>query len=93
MDVDHSELPAYSPREGIASLTTASGPRDLVTHSYPLINKQGRQWVTLNVMSKARSPDSLPRVFEGEPILGSVELDLSEETSMKSVSVSVGACA
>lgn len=89
MDIDPSGLPAYSSREATSSSIAVSGPRDLVTHSYSLTNKQGKKWVTLNVLSKARSPNSLPHILEGMPIRGSVELDLSEETSMKSIGVTV----
>lgn len=89
MDIDPSELPAYSSREATTGSIAISGPRDFVTHSYPLTNKQGKKWVTLNVLSKARSPNSLPHILEWMSIRGSVELDLSEETSMKSIGVTV----
>lgn len=84
-----SELPAYSPRNGPPSPTLTLGPRDLVKHSYHLKNKHAKTWLSLHVMSKARTPEALPRVLEGEPITGTVELNLSEETSVKSISVSV----
>ena len=60
-----------------------------MTHTYYLTNKQGDVWVELNVRSKAPSPNSLPRLFEGEPVSGWVKLNLSEETVMKSVTVTV----
>ena len=60
-----------------------------MTHIYSLTTKQGKVWAELNVQSKAPSAQSLPRLLEGEPVSGCVKLDLSEETMMKSVTVSV----
>ena len=83
MDNDPTELPAYSPPSELQS------PREFVKHSYSLTNKQGKTWARLNILSKARSSESLPRVYEGESIEGSVDLDLSDDTPMKSVTVKV----
>jgi hypothetical protein len=46
-----------------------------VKHSFHLNNGKGNPWVTLNVMSKARSPDQAPTFVEGDAIVGSAELD------------------
>ncbi|EKM55932.1 uncharacterized protein PHACADRAFT_184666 [Phanerochaete carnosa HHB-10118-sp] len=87
MQNDASELPAYSPPEG--SPSTPQVPRELVTHTYPLSTKQRKPWAELVVQSKAPSSQQLPRLLEGEPVSGWVKIDLSEEMSMKSVTVTV----
>lgn len=98
LDMDHdnsltsakpdSELPEYSPDWGHAALHS---PRELVTHTYSLTDKHGRAWFKLNIQSRALSPEYLPHLVEGSPIKGSVDLDLTEETSMKSIKVVVSA--
>lgn len=81
-----SELPEYSPDWGHAVLHS---PRELVAHTYSLTDKHGRAWFKLNIQSKALSTEFLPHLVEGSPIKGSVDLDLTEETSVKSVKVVV----
>ncbi|EKM55931.1 uncharacterized protein PHACADRAFT_144870 [Phanerochaete carnosa HHB-10118-sp] len=63
-----------------------------VTHSFPLADKHGRTLATLNVTCLER-PDlgnkHLPYLLEGEILTGSLDLDLPEETTVKSVKVSL----
>lgn len=63
--------------------------REPVTHSYPLGFDEDKAWATLHVVSKALSADSLPHLLEGEPITGSVDLDLAKEKAIKSITISV----
>jgi hypothetical protein len=70
--------PAYSSALPSPPSPTAAPPvrhRVPVKHSFHLTNGKGSPWVTLNVTSKARSPDQAPTFVEGDPIVGSVELD------------------
>lgn len=84
MDQTNSELPAYSPTH-----SPTVPPREPVVHKYSLQNKSGKPWFTLEVSSKAPSPEKIPLIIEGEPVTGLVSLDLDSETRMKSVVVSV----
>lgn len=67
----------------------ASEKRHLVNHSYNLSTKKGLPWATLNIQSRSRTTSRIPFFIEGEPITGSIELNLLEEKSMKSVSIAV----
>lgn len=84
MDQTNSELPAYSPTH-----SPSVPPREPVVHKYSLQNKSGKPWFTLEVSSKAPSPEKIPLIIEGEAVTGLVSLDLDSETRIKSVVVSV----
>ncbi|KAI0339780.1 hypothetical protein BDW22DRAFT_1347286 [Trametopsis cervina] len=77
------ELPTYSPPSPITARTI---PRQLVTRTYSL-DKHDHAWLTLHVKSVAPSSPQLPRVIEGEPVEGSVEMDAKD--GVKSVSVAI----
>ena len=82
--------PAYTLHTGNQSNdTVASGQRELVDHSYNLPTRKGVPWATLKIQSRATAISSLPLFIEGQPITGSIELNLLEETCMKSVSIAV----
>ncbi|KZT38176.1 hypothetical protein SISSUDRAFT_1129008 [Sistotremastrum suecicum HHB10207 ss-3] len=51
--------------------------------------KTGHPWVTLKVKSLAQSSTSLPVFEPGEDIVGSVELDLKERTTIHSVTLNI----
>ena len=89
MNDDTLELPAYSPPPESPTINAALSPREPVTHTCSLTNRQGKDWARLKVISKARSAESVPLILEGEPICGSVELDLATDTPMKSVMIHV----
>lgn len=75
-------LPAYSSKAPGSSKAP-------VEHVYTTEDGKGRPWLTLNIASKASSPSHLPLLLEGEPIVGTVSLDLTEDAKIKSVSISV----
>ena len=63
-----------------------------ITHTFSLTDKHGRTWVTLNITCIERSDlgdKHLPYLLEGETLTGSLDLDLPEETTIKSIKVSV----
>ena len=88
---DISEPPPYPQDAGVEpeDLSPTRGYRDLVTHSVSLKDRHGREYATLNVASCARSPDHMPILYEGELLKGSLDLDLVQETYVKSVTISV----
>lgn len=63
-----------------------------VTHSYSLKDKHGHAWATLNFTCLERpelGTKHLPYILEGETVTGSVDLDLPEEKTIKSVKISL----
>ena len=82
------ELPDY------ADLTrdTALRPRVRRTtaHVYNVYgNKGALDWFLMRVTSRARSAESLPYFLQGDPITGTVELNLKQETTVRAVTMSV----
>ncbi len=82
-----SDLPAYSPPESPREHSRA--PRELTVHTYELMNSKKRPWVVLKVVDKAASSAHLPHIYEGEPIEGTVDLNLEKDVQIKSVSIAV----
>lgn len=81
---DKIQLPSYH-----ASLT-APPAAERFSHRYELKDRHEHAWITLCVLSATPSgPEQMPRMVEGEPITGSIELDLKEEKDIKSITVSV----
>lgn len=96
----HQDLPNYAEliaSDSIRAPEQLSTPPEIVsshasrstTHVYSVPSKKGVPWLTLRVASKARSPDHLPHFAQGQPIVGSVHLDLGRETTIKAVNISV----
>lgn len=82
IDVE-GELPEYSP-------SSPTPPAGRSVHTYTLTDKRQHSWATLQVSSHRYTlPDQLPQLTEGEPVEGTVSLDLKEEESIKGVHVSV----
>lgn len=80
---DKGELPEYS-----SSSPTHPAGRSL--HTYSLTDKHHHSWATLQVSGHRYSlPGQLPQLIEGEPVEGTISLDLKEEESIKAVYVSV----
>jgi hypothetical protein len=79
------ELPPYSS----TLAPQPSGCRDRVEHIYQLGSSKNKPWATLKLFSSANSPKQLPTFFQGEQIIGSVEMSLEKGDNLRSVSVSV----
>ena len=75
-----ADLPAYSLRP--------EGNLAEVEHEYSAKNNKGKAWFILKVKSRAGSA-KVPRMTEGQPLIGSVLLDLNENTTIKHVTVVV----
>ena len=86
---DTSDLPPYSHNADVDHPPPTQSSRELVTRSVSLKDSHGKEYATLNIVSSARSADHMPIMREGEPLEGSLELNLVEDTSMQSVSISV----
>ncbi|KAF7316705.1 hypothetical protein HMN09_00403600 [Mycena chlorophos] len=70
-----TSLPAYTAHTHRPR--TANAAREPTQHVFEIKDKKDKAWATLNLSSSARSTSSLPVVLEGEPITGSVSLDIS----------------
>ncbi|TBU30407.1 hypothetical protein BD311DRAFT_659291 [Dichomitus squalens] len=83
----HSTTLRRDRRTSAGANSFSSSPRTPVEHLYHLTSSKGRPWLTLKVISKAPASTFLPSFYEGEPIKGSVTLDLTKEESIKAISV------
>ena len=83
MDPQTAELPAY------ADISSQAPSREPVTHSVSLGGERGKAFATLNVVSLAPSAESQPVGFEGQPVVGSVDLNVEKETAFESITVTV----
>jgi len=82
-----SELPAYSRRTTLAQPVNVR--REPTEHIFQCSEGKGRPWVTLRLLSSAKSAKSLPTYFEKENITGSLEIDAERGDSIQAVSVTV----
>ena len=78
---DHETLPAYSPGSEVSRPSTE--------HTYALADKTSEAWLTLQLLSRAAAASQLPYIREGDPIAGTVTLDLQDEAKIKNVTVMV----
>ena len=82
------ELPDYTDLN--VDVDALPRSRRATAHVYNVYGNRGvKQWFMLHVKSRARAPESLPYFLQGDPIAGSVDLDLPQETTIRSVSVHV----
>ncbi|KLO17425.1 hypothetical protein SCHPADRAFT_937119 [Schizopora paradoxa] len=65
------------------------GSRPDTEHVSTLEDSTGRRWLSLLVKSRSPSSSMPPLFYEGQPIHGSVEIDLTRPQSIEEVSVSV----
>ena len=82
---DVTDLPAYPAKDSASSET--------LEYTVSLPDDKGNEWLTLKFATKATggSPQAnkVPRINEGDPVVGSVMLHLRESTTVKSVSIRV----
>ncbi|KIP05984.1 hypothetical protein PHLGIDRAFT_14153 [Phlebiopsis gigantea 11061_1 CR5-6] len=77
-----AELPAY------ADVTSPTPSREPVTHSDSLGGEHGgKPFATLNIVSRAASANNQPVGYEGQPIVGSVDLNVEKETAFEAIAV------
>jgi hypothetical protein len=86
MEDPTEELPNYSPspehpRAGIRSLRRE--------HRYALRDKNGRDWLSFQVKSRASNSKHTPLFLEGDTIRGEVRLDLIKAETVKGITISV----
>jgi hypothetical protein len=98
------ELPAYSIEAASETETSnltsdsdalspspanAPEPRPLAEHKFLLTDKKDKAWATLILKSRARSVDHMPTFLEGDPIEGSLLIDIGRKESIMSIQINV----
>lgn len=83
-----AELPGYTQVLPLRRQFTTA-PEHATTHLYHLPDKSGNTWLTMRCTSRAARPQQTPRILEGDSIKGTVEVNLPNWKTVKSVRVSV----
>ena len=86
MEGPAEELTNYRPDHG-RPRAAAAGPRS--EHRYALQDKNGRDWLSFKVQSRAADPKHMPLFLQGDIIKGEVHLDLAKGESLKGITVTV----
>ena len=58
-------------------------------HRYALRDKNGRDWLSFRVKSRAADPEHMPLFLEGDTIKGEVCLDLAKPETLKGLTITV----
>ena len=58
-------------------------------HRYALRDKNGRDWLSFRVQSRAANPEHMPLFLEGDTIKGEVCLDLTKPETLKGLTITV----
>ncbi|KAF9016896.1 hypothetical protein BDZ89DRAFT_1075231 [Hymenopellis radicata] len=90
-------LPAYTRNEVVLPSYTCLYPMPSAAfdfapstvHSFPISKKAQTNWATLTLMSHAKSPSSVPLLYAGNVLKGSVNLSLSEPKTIRGISVTL----
>lgn len=77
------------PSSSSRSSTAGRAPRRPVEHKFSLKDSRNTPWATLTVNSNAISSEYLPSFFEGQPISGRFELNLSRPEVIQAIIVTV----
>ena len=85
------EPPNYSPNPGHPSpnVNTRTGSGVRSEHRYALRDKNGRDWLSFKVKSRAADPKHMPLFLEGDTIKGEVCLDLAKPETLKGLTITV----
>jgi len=63
-----------------------------IEHSFPI--RSNKSWATLYIFSRdldePQPKGKVPRVWGGEPVAGTVDLDLTTSTTIQQITISVG---
>src|SRR6266702_2234131 len=86
MEGPAEELPTYSPNPGHPRVGSGT-PRS--EHRYALQDKNGRDWLSFKVKSRAADSKHMPLFLEGDIIKGEVRLDLAKAETLKGLTITV----
>ncbi|KAI0833421.1 hypothetical protein BC628DRAFT_1414218 [Trametes gibbosa] len=85
-DVSRSALPGYS---RTSTTVWDVAPAEQEHHFYLTDKKTGAKWLTLTVLSRAKSADDAPVFYQGGNIAGSVALELPKEVLVDEVTLTL----
>lgn len=91
------DLPGYSrysrAAQARASSSNASSgnSRSGSTFSISLEDSKAHKWLTLHVLNRSPNPTSLPRFYQGDKIVGYVDLDVLKSEPIKAITIKVTA--
>lgn len=86
MEGPAEELPNYSPNPGHPRTGIPSLRRE---HRYALQDKNGRDWLSFQIKSRASNSKHAPLYLEGDTIRGEVRLDLIKAETLKGITITV----
>lgn len=86
MEGPAEELPNYSPNPGHPRTGIPSLRRE---HRFALQDKNGRDWLSFQVKSRASNSKNTPLYLEGDTIRGEVRLDLIKAETLKGITITV----
>ncbi|KAH9063997.1 hypothetical protein EDB87DRAFT_1557455 [Lactarius vividus] len=87
MEGPAEELPTYSPNPGHPRV----GGSGRSEHCHALQDKNGRDWLSLKVQSRAADSKHMPLFLEGDIIKGEVRLDLTKAETLKGLTITIRA--
>ncbi|KAH9168854.1 hypothetical protein EDB89DRAFT_2115250 [Lactarius sanguifluus] len=90
MEDPAEELPTYSPNPGHPRAGASSGSLRS-EHRYALQDKNGRDWLSFKVQSRAADSKHMPLFLEGDVIKGEVRLDLAKAETLKGLTITIRA--
>ncbi|KAI9439829.1 hypothetical protein H4582DRAFT_2215878 [Lactarius indigo] len=90
MEGPAEELPTYSPNPEYPRAGTNSGSRRS-EHRYALQDKNGCDWLSFKVQSRAADAKHMPLYLEGDTIKGEVRLDLAKAETLKGLTITIRA--
>lgn len=89
LDSEH-ELPNYADLFAPVDVFTSLSNRQPTAHVYGVKNRRdGPEWLQLHVTSRAKHTGQLPVIRQGDPIVGSVQLNLEQDLYVKAVNIVV----
>lgn len=90
-------LPGYTRTEAVLPSYTCLYPlpstlfdcAPTTVHSFPISKKTQTNWATLTLMSHAKNSSSIPLLYAGNVLKGSIKLSLTEPKTIRGISVTV----
>ncbi|KAF8917082.1 hypothetical protein CPB85DRAFT_238714 [Mucidula mucida] len=90
-------LPGYTRTEAVLPSYTCLYPlpstlfdcAPTTVHSFPISKKTQTNWATLTLMSHAKNSSSIPLLYAGNVLKGSIKLSLTEPKTIRGISVTL----
>jgi hypothetical protein len=86
------ELPLYVPPRQPPTRVPTNSTMDRSTHYWHIVSSQEVPWATLSLKSRAHAPTHIPYFFQGDALVGAIELTLRNPDSIQAVDIEVSFC-